>query len=469
MAQQHFNILLGVSGSIAAYKSAQLARDLMRAGGEVRAVMTPSATQFLPALTMENLTRHPVAVGMFDSAVQSGGSWHIHLARWCDIMLIAPCSAATLGKIANGICDTALTTLALAVAPSLLIVAPAMDTEMWVHPATQRNVELLRSYGVRVVPPAHGDLASGFTGEGRLPELSALVDTVLLSLGEKHMEQEPQKNQAEPAPEHRTTVQPEELSPEEQVRRAVEQPNETLQDAVDARKFDVELELEALKTGRALHPWHGKTVVVTAGPTYEKIDDVRFIGNYSSGKMGFALAEEAAKLGATVQLISGPVSLPTPHGIQRTDVESAQQMYNAVMQHSATADVLIFAAAVADYTPVHKHDGKIKKSETGGSMTIELQQTPDILASVGRQRTDTQVVVGFALESDNVHEYGREKLTRKNCDMIVANAAGKPNSGFGGDNNTISIITKDGSLRAFPPMSKHECAREILGAIERLW
>ncbi len=476
--QQRFNLLLGVSGSIAAYKAAQLARDLMRAGGEVRAVMTPSAVQFLPALTLENLTRYPVAVGMFDAAVQSGGSWHIHLARWCDVMLIAPCSAATLGKLANGICDTALTTLALAVPPASLLVAPAMDTEMWTHPATQRNVDILRSYGVRIIPPAHGDLASGFTGEGRLPELSALVEVVLSVIGEttvqhnpeQHPANEPQQHSREQAQVQEPQTPPEQQpAPEEEVRRAVERPDETLQDAIDARKFDVELEFEALKSGKTLNTWKGKTVVITAGPTYEKIDDVRFIGNYSSGKMGFALAEQAAQLGAKVQLISGPVALATPHGVERTNVESAQQMYDAVMPHADTADVFILAAAVADYAPAKKHDGKIKKSDTGETMTIELQQTPDILAALGRARRSGQVLVGFALESEQVQEYGREKLQRKNCDMIVANAAGKPDSGFGGDNNTISIITKDGSMRSFPPMSKHECAREILGAVERFF
>lgn len=469
--QQRHRILLGVTGSIAAYKAAQLTRDLQRAGADVRAVMTPSATRFLPALTLENLTRHPVAVTMFDDHVQSGGSWHIHLARWCRAMLIAPCSAATLGRIAGGICDTVVSTLALALPPGTpLVVAPAMDTEMWVHPATQRNIALLRSYGVHVIPPASGDLASGFTGEGRLPELSVLIDAVLSTIEGGTMQQDETK---QPGEEQPTTPgapeQPQQEAPEEQIRHAVERPDVPLQEAVDARRFDAELEFEALKSGRPLAPWKGKTVLVTAGPTYEKIDDVRFIGNYSSGKMGFALAEEAARLGAVVRLVSGPVALAAPPGVERTDVESAQEMYDAVVRLAPQADVVIMAAAVADYTPAQHHEGKIKKSEAGETLTIELRQTPDILAALGRNKRPGQVLVGFALESENVTEYGRDKLERKNCDMIVANAANRPDSGFGGDNNTIALLTRDGSLRSFPPMSKHECAREILGAVERMW
>lgn len=460
-------ILLGISGSIAAYKSAQLARDLQRAGAEVRVVMTPSATKFIPALTLENLTRHSVAVSMFDEHVQNNGSWHIHLARWCDAMLIAPCSAATLGRIANGICDTALATVALALPPGTpLLLAPAMDTEMWIHPATRRNVELVTSYGIRVISPASGELASGFSGEGRLPDLPVLVEAVLSTIRTTTMQQDEQ-HKPEQTQQPETQPAPPEPTAEEKIQATVEQPDVSLQEGVDERKFDVEIEFEAIKANRQLHTWRGKKFVITAGPTYEKIDDVRFIGNYSSGKMGFALAEEAAKLGATVTLIAGPVSLTTPAGIHRINVESAIEMQKTVDKLTDSTDVFILAAAVADYMPVQKHDGKLKKSDTGETMTLELTQTPDILASLGERKKADQLLIGFALETQNAEEYGRQKMEKKNCDMIVINVANQPDSGFGGDNNTISILTRDGSLRSFPPMSKHECAREILGVAER--
>lgn len=469
-------IVLGISGSIAAYKSAWLARDLQRAGAEVRVVMTPSATRFIPALTLENLTRYSVAVTMFDEQVQNNGSWHIHLARWCNAMLIAPCSAATLGRIANGICDTALTTVALALPPGKpLLLAPAMDTEMWIHPATQRNVGLVRSYGIQVIQPASGELASGFSGEGRLPDLPVLVSAVLSTIGTTVMQEQPTPDKEQSVPEQPTPEptapeqQPAEPTAEEKIRAAVEQPDVTLQEGIDERRFDAELEFEALKAGRPLHKWRGKKLVVTAGPTYEKIDDVRFIGNYSSGKMGFALAEEAAKLGAKVTLVTGPVSLTTPANVDRINVESAVDMQKSVDTLTDSADVFILAAAVADYMPARKHEGKIKKTDTGDTMNLELVRTPDVLASLGQRKKQGQVLVGFALETENAEEYGRQKLERKNCDMIVINTANKPDSGFGGDNNTISILTRDGSLRSFPPMSKHACAREILGAVERMW
>lgn len=456
-------ILLGISGSIAAYKATLLARELMRHGAEVRVVMTPAATKFIPALTMENLTRHPVAVEMFDEGIQNNGSWHIHLARWCDAMLIAPCSAATLARLANGLCDTALATVALALPPEKpLLLAPAMDTEMWVHPATQRNIGILQSYDIVVIPPASGALASGFSGEGRLPDTPVLVDAVFSTLGAQPMQQPEQQPQQQPSTPQQPTA-------EDAVRAVVERPDTSLQDGVDERAFDAELELIALKKGTPLNKWHGKKVVITAGPTYEKIDAVRFIGNYSSGKMGFALAGVAATLGADVTLVTGPVSLPTPEGVVRIDTESAVQMHKSVNTMTESADVFILAAAVADYMPVHQHAEKLKKTEVGESMTIELQQTPDILAGLGKQKRDGQILVGFALETTNAEEYGKQKLEKKNCDMIVINTANKPNSGFGGDNNTISILTRDGSLRSFPPMSKHDCAREILGAIERWW
>lgn len=533
------NILIGISGSIAAYKATHLVREILKsteAGGnhEVRVVMTPSATKFIPALTLQNLTKYTVAVEMFDEGTQSGGSWHIHLARWCDAMLIAPCSAATLGKLANGVCDTALVTVALALPPMKpLLIAPAMDTEMWIHPSTQRNCDILRKDGTYIIPPAEGELASGFVGAGRLPEVNVLMDTLFAALNAPRFERftaqesfSQASNQADdqhqafytPPPSNpseafntynrRFDVYAAQLDPTAPSNQAASKPQSTsnqsvntqsadtqqtsapdpiqealgktvvnLQEGAEAIQFDAELELTKLKReqrgeaptptstvdiGVVPFPFAGKTVLVTAGPTYEKIDDVRFIGNYSSGKMGFALAEEAARYGAKVTLVAGPVSLKSPENVQRVDVESAREMFDEVMKRRAESDVIILAAAVADFTPVEKHDGKIKKEDTGETMTLRLTKTPDILAAVGAVKGDKQVVVGFALEAHNHVENARKKLTAKRADMIVLNALGKPQSGFDTDENTITILTHSAEARDFAPMPKRECARVIL-------
>jgi len=531
------NILIGISGSIAAYKATHLVREILKsteAGGnhEVRVVMTPSATKFIPALTLQNLTKHTVAVEMFDEGTQSGGSWHIHLARWCDAMLIAPCSAATLGKLANGVCDTALVTVALALPPMKpLLIAPAMDTEMWVHPSTQRNCSILRKDGAYIIPPAEGELASGFVGAGRLPEVNVLMDTLFAALNaprfERFTTQESFSQASNQADQHQAFYTPPPSNPSEAfdtynrrfdayatqldptapsnqsasnqsvntqfadkqsagnqqtsvpdpIQEALGKTVVNLQEGAEEIQFDAELELTKLKreqrgeaptptstvdVGAVPFPFAGKTVLITAGPTYEKIDDVRFIGNYSSGKMGFALAEEAARYGAKVTLVAGPVSLKSPENVQRVDVESAREMFDEVMKRRADSDVIILAAAVADFTPVEKHDGKIKKEDTGETMTLRLTKTPDILAAVGAVKGDKQVVVGFALEAHNHVENARKKLTAKRADMIVLNALGKPQSGFDTDENTITILTHSAEPHDFAPMPKRECARVIL-------
>lgn len=515
------NILIGISGSIAAYKSTQMVREILKsteAGGnhEVRVVMTPSATKFIPALTLQNLTKHAVAVEMFEEGVQSGGSWHIHLARWCDVMMIAPCSATTLGKLAQGICDTALTTVALALPPEKpLLIAPAMDTEMWVHPATQRNCTILRTDGAYIIPPATGELASGFVGAGRLPETNVLLDALFAALNaprfRRFSAQEPSEQatskqrtapnttqqspdeafntynkrfdsyaaKLDPSAPSTTAPSTAEASAQDLIQEALGKTVVNLQEGAEANKFDAELELTKLKrekrgetstpqssvdVGAVPFPFAGKTVLITAGPTYEKIDDVRFIGNYSSGKMGFALAEEAAHYGAKVTLIAGPVGLETPSNVQRVDVESAREMFDEVMKRRAESDVVVLAAAVADFTPIEKHDGKIKKEDTGETMTLRLTKTPDILAAVGAVKGDRQVVVGFALEAHNHVENARKKLTAKRADIIVLNALGKPQSGFDTDENTITILTPSTEPKDFAPMSKRECARVILRA-----
>ncbi len=523
-------ILIGISGSIAAYKATLLVREILKRGEnskphEVRVVMTPSATQFIPALTLQNLTKNAVAVEMFEEGAQSGGSWHIHLARWCDAMLIAPCSATTLGKLAHGICDTALATVALALPPEKpLLIAPAMDTEMWIHPATQRNCALLRSDGAYIIPPEEGELASGFVGAGRLPETHVLIDTLFAALNA------PKYNRfAAPSPQAASTKQQAPMTndqaindqatndqassrptpgeafeayskrfegfaakldpttakapnsgaptPNDSIQEALGKTVVTLQDGAEAIQFDAELELTKLKreqrgetavpqssvdVGGVPFPFAGKNVVITAGPTYEKIDDVRFIGNYSSGKMGFALAEEAARYGAKVTLVAGPVSLQASDKVQRVDVESAREMFDEVMKRRADADVIILAAAVADFTPMEKHEGKIKKEDTGDTMTLRLTKTPDILAAVGAVKSDKQVIVGFALEARNHLDNAQKKLVAKRADMIVLNALGKPQSGFDSDENTITILTQSNPPRDFSPMPKVECAKVIL-------
>jgi phosphopantothenoylcysteine decarboxylase/phosphopantothenate--cysteine ligase len=428
-------------------------------------------------------------------------------------MLIAPCSAATLGKLANGVCDTALVTVALALPPMKpLLIAPAMDTEMWVHPSTQRNCAILRKDGAYIIPPAEGELASGFVGAGRLPEVNVLMDTLFAALNaprfERFTAQESFSQASNQADQHQAFYTPPPSNPSESfdtynrrfdayatqldpsapsnqsaasvpdpIQEALGKTVVNLQEGAEAIQFDAELELTKLKreqrgevptpastvdVGAVPFPLAGKTVLITAGPTYEKIDDVRFIGNYSSGKMGFALAEEAARFGAKVTLVAGPVSLQSPENVQRVDVESAREMFDEVMKRRAESDVIILAAAVADFTPVEKHDGKIKKEDTGETMTLRLTKTPDILAAVGAVKGDKQIVVGFALEAHNHVENARKKLTAKRADMIVLNALGKPQSGFDTDENTITILTHSAEPHDFAPMPKRECARVIL-------
>lgn len=414
------NIILGITGSVSAYKTPWLVRDLRRAGHDVRVVMTPSATRFVTPLALEAVSTHAVVADMFDPSIQEGGSWHVHLAQWADVMLIAPCSATTLARLASGASDTAVQLTAFSLPKDTpLFVAPAMDTDMWHHPATQRNVDRIRTDGAIVIPPATGALASGLQGEGRLPELDDLVRIV--ASHELSSTSDPTTTIPEPDAAH-------------------------------------------LSGAGALT---GRTVLITAGPTHEAIDDVRFIGNHSSGKMGFALAEAARDRGALVTLVTGPVSLPSPTGITCLRVTSAQEMYDACMQQPF--DVAICAAAVADFAPAARIEGKMKKDEVtdaAGNLTLHLQRTPDILQSLGERKRDGQIVVGFALEHDNVIDYARAKLVRKHCDMIVANKAGGERSGFGVSDNTITIITGKGDVTDYPPMSKRACAEVILDHID---
>ncbi len=392
------HIVLGISGGIAAYKSAYLLRLFIKAGAEVQVVITPNGKQFITPATLAALSGKPVVSEFFAA---NTGEWHSHvdLGLWSDLMVIAPATASTIGKMANGIADNMLITTYLS-AKSPVMVAPAMDLDMWAHPSTQRNVATLERDGVEIIQPGSRELASHLSGKGRMEE------------------------------------------PEEILRR-------------------VELHFsrrESLK---------GKKVLVTAGPTYEDIDPVRFIGNYSSGKMGFAIAEEAATRGAEVTLVTGPVSLHTTHpAIKRIDVRSACQMLEAARSAFADCDAAILSAAVADYAPEHRHDTKLKRENTEG-LELKLVKNPDIAATLGAEKGE-RILVGFALETDHEHENALSKMRRKGLDMIVLNSLRNPLAGFNKDTNQVSVIRKDGVETEFPAKDKRDVARDILNQLEVL-
>lgn len=398
------HIVLGVCGGIAAYKIPLLVREFVKSGAEVRVVMTESAREFVTPLTLSTVSGSDVIVGTFpgeSSSTLHAGTWHIRLGTWGDVFLIAPATANGIAKLANGIADDAVTTLALSFRKQI-IVSPAMDLDMWEHDATQSNVSRLRQMGYEVLPPEAGELASGLVGPGRLPELASIVTAVERLLG-----------------------------------RA---------------RFDLK----------------GKKILVTAGPTYEAIDPVRFIGNYSSGKMGFALAAAAAQRGAEVLLVSGTVALPTPRHVRRIDVESAGEMHKAVMKHRGKSDAIIMAAAVADFTPAKRSSRKIKKDAgTAGRMTIELTQTRDILRELGEAKNGS-VLVGFALETEDGLKHARTKLKEKNADLLVLNNALEKGAGFNSDTNIVTILSKRGKVEKLKKMSKIDVANAILDRVARL-
>lgn len=388
-------IVLGITGSIAAYKACILARLLIKKGAEVQVVMTPSAKEFITPLTLATLTQKPVVSEFFD---RRDGSWHSHvsLGLWADAMLVAPASASTIGKMANGIADNMLVTTYLSMkAP--VFVAPAMDLDMYAHPTTQANLKKLASYGNHIIEPGTGFLASKLEGKGRMEEPEKIVEAL------EHFFASQQK-------------------------------------------------------------LAGKKVLITAGPTYEKIDPVRFIGNYSSGKMGFALAETCAEQGAEVTLVSGPVMLQTNHpNIHRIDVESASEMYEAATKHFPKADIAILCAAVADFTPKTTADKKIKRKSD--DLTIMLQPTQDIAAALGAKKKKKQVLVGFALETDNELNNAKDKMKRKNFDFIVLNSLQDKGAGFRVDTNKVTIIDRHNGITAYDTKSKKEVAKDIIEAI----
>ena len=385
-------IVLGITGGIAAYKACNIARLLIKKGAEVQVVMTPSAKEFITPLTLSTLTLKPVVSEFFD---RRDGSWHSHvdIGLWADAMIIAPATASSIGKMANGIADNMLITTYLSMkAP--VFVAPAMDLDMYAHPSTQQNIQRLVSYGNHIIEPGTGFLASKLEGKGRMEEPEKIVEV---------LEQYFAKQQK-------------------------------------------------LK---------GKSVLITAGPTYEKIDPVRFVGNYSSGKMGYALAEACAKQGAEVTLVSGPVMLQTKHpAIRRIDVESAQEMYDAATTHFPQADIAILSAAVADFTPEATADKKIKRK--GDELVLNLRPTQDIAAALGAIKNDKQLLVGFALETDNEVQNAQDKMKRKNFDFIVLNSLQDKGAGFRVDTNKITIIDRQQGTTAYETKSKQEVAEDIV-------
>lgn len=390
------HIVLGITGGIAAYKTVSLLRLLVKAGVEVQVVMTPAAKEFITPVTLSALSGHPVVSEFFTA---NTGEWHSHvdLGIWADLMVIAPCTASTIGKMANGIADNMLMTTYLS-AKEPVMIAPAMDLDMMAHPSTKRNLAVLASDGVEVIEPAAGELASHLVGKGRMEE-------------------------------------------PENIFAAIE------------KKF---LRTQDLK---------GKKVAITAGPTYEKLDPVRFIGNYSSGKMGMALAEECASRGAEVTVVCGPMSVRSDNpAIHRIDVENACQMLEASREPFASADIGIFAAAVADYRPASQADRKIKRENTD-TMTISLLKNPDIASTLASGKRDSQIFVGFALETDHEYENALGKLKRKNLDMIVLNSLQDKGAGFGTDTNKITIVGNDGIEKSFPLKEKRAVAGDIIDEI----
>lgn len=393
------HIVLGITGSIAAYKACLIARLLIKAGAEVQVVMTPAAKEFITPLTLATLTRHGVVSEFFD---RRDGSWHSHvdLGLWADAMLVAPATAATIAKFANGVADNMLVTTYLSMrAP--VFVAPAMDVDMFQHPATQKNIQTITDFGNIIISPEDGELASGLIGKGRMEEPERIVET-----------------------------------------------------------------LEAYFAKKELAPLTGKRILITAGPTYEKIDPVRFIGNYSSGKMGYALAEECALRGAEVTLVSGPVSVTAKNkSIKVVKVESAAQMYEAAVGEFPQCSAAILCAAVADFTPEHTADSKIKRGKD--DMHLQLKPTRDIAAELGKLKQPGQHLVGFALETDNEQSNAERKLESKNLDFIVLNSLKDKGAGFAVDTNRISIISKS-SKTDFPVKPKNEVARDIIDELCKL-
>ena len=393
------HIVLGITGSIAAYKACYIIRELIKRGAEVQVVITPAGKEFITPITLSALTQKPVVSEFFS---QRDGTWnsHVALGLWADAMLIAPCTASTLGKMAHGVADNMLITTYLSMKAPVFI-APAMDLDMFAHPSTQQNIERLQSYGNIIIEPQSGFLASGLEGKGRMEEPTVIAETL----------------------------------------------DNYFTEGRDSLK--------------------GKKVMVTAGPTYEKIDPVRFIGNYSSGKMGFALAKECALRGADVTLIAGPVALPTPHKrIKRIDVESCEEMYQAAVNEFVHSDAAILCAAVADFRPEKVAEKKIKREKD--NLVISLAPTHDIAAALGDMKKEHQKLVGFALETDHEQDNALLKLKKKNLDFIVLNSLRNKGTCFRTDENQISILSATMGRIDFPKKDKADCAADIINELVKI-
>lgn len=406
------HIVVGITGGIAAYKSAVLVRLLVKSGAEVQVIMTPNAREFITPVTLSTLSGRPVISEFFTA---NTGQWnsHVDLGLWADAFVVAPATASTIAKMATGVADNMLVTSYLSTRAPRMI-APAMDFDMMLHPTTCRNLATLESDGVRIVEAENGELASHLVGKGRMAEPEHIVEALQRMLEE--------------ATQHKVTENP-----------------------VD------NVIMQTLK---------GKRVLITAGPTRERIDPVRYISNFSTGRMGVALAEEAARRGADVKLVLGPTEVrpSKDSGVLTVDVESAREMLDACLEAFPTADIAIMAAAVADYTVAKTAARKIKREHTEVP-TLELVKNPDIAATLGARKRQDQLLVGFALETDHAIENGREKLRRKNLDMVVVNSLEDAGAGFGTDTNRITIVFTDGSTRSFPLKSKADVAADILDSL----
>jgi phosphopantothenoylcysteine decarboxylase/phosphopantothenate--cysteine ligase len=392
-------VLLAVSGGIAAYKTPELVRALIRSGCAVRCAMTTSAREFVTPLVLQTLSGERVATELFDLS-QEGEIGHVALADWAELLIVAPATANLLAKLALGLADDLVSTIALATTAPILM-APAMNVNMWRHPATQRNVAALRERGVRMVGPETGELACGWEGEGRMSEPDSIAAAARIALGTRGLS--------------------------------------------------------------------GEVVLVTAGGTREAVDAVRFLGNRSSGKMGFAVAEEAARRGAEVVLVAGPTALATPPGVRRVDVESALDMRDCVFAELPRATIVVKAAAVSDFRPAKVAERKIKKEDLppGQGVTLELVRTPDILAEICREKGD-RIVVGFAAESHDLVESARRKLERKGCDLVVANDITREASGFDADDNAVVFVWPGSEIEELPPLPKADVARRLFDRVEKL-
>ncbi len=437
------HIVLGITGSIAAYKSCLIIRALVKKGAEVQVVITPAGKEFITPITLSALSRHPVISDFFS---QRDGTWHSHvdLGLWADAMLIAPCTASSLGKMAHGVADNMLVTTYLSMKAPVFI-APAMDLDMYQHPSTQANINTLKGYGNRFVEPTSGFLASGLEGKGRMQEPDLIVEEL-----ERFFADSLKETTLEGAQDQEEMTQKDTLDQEETTQKGAQDQKKMTQEAAQKEKM---LSLA------------GKHILITAGPTYERIDPVRFIGNFSSGKMGFSIAEECRRRGAEVTLVAGPTALQCDAAIRRVNVESAQEMYEACLPVFDTADAAILSAAVADFTPEQKAESKIKRE--ADDLVLRLRPTHDIAKTLGQRKRPGQRLVCFALETNDEEANARGKLERKNADFVVLNSTRIPGTTFNADDNQIAVVTREG-VRSYPKKSKQEVASDIIDVLQGL-